>query len=98
MQANTRKVKIRRSSKFTLVLLAVLILMMSIMVSRMNDQLTDARLEQSIYARRLSALQQENTRLAEDIANRGNSELIEDIARNDLGLVSPGEKVFRFRN
>ncbi len=90
--------KTRRSSKFTLVLLAVLILAMGIMLQNMRAQLRYAEAEREIYAQKLAALQEKNDQLAEDIANSGSSELIEDIARNDLGMASHGEKIFRFQS
>ena len=36
--------------------------------------------------------------LADDIENRDNLDLIEDIARDEMGMVAPGEKIFRFGN
>lgn len=98
MARRTAKVKMFRSNKLTLALLAVLILAMGIMLQNMNAQLKHARREQEVYANRLSALQEANARLSADIANRGNSDLIEDIARNDLGMAARGEKIFRFQS
>lgn len=98
MAKKPSKVKIRRSSKFTLTLLLALIVMMCVMLRQMNAQIDDARAEQDIYAHRLAVLQEQNARLAEDIANRESLDLIGDIARNDLGMAEPGEKIFRFRN
>ena len=47
---------------------------------------------------RLADLQETNERLAEDIANSKDPELIEEVAREDLGMAVPGEKIFRFSN
>lgn len=98
MARKLSKLKTRRSSKATLTLLLVLIVMMGVMLRQMNTQLADAHYEQEVYAQRLAQLQEQNARLAEDIANRENPDLIGDIARNDLGMAQPGEKIFRFRN
>lgn len=98
MARKPSKLKMRRSGKVTLTLLLALIVMMCVMLRQMNTQLADARYEQDIYAQRLAQLQEQNARLAEDIANREDPDLIGDIARNDLGMAQPGEKIFRFRN
>lgn len=97
MARKRAKPKMRRSNKFVLCLLCFVILLMGIMLQQMNGQLEHAHSEQMQYAQRLAALQEQNARLAEDIGNSGNQELIEDIARNELGMVFPWEKIFRFR-
>ncbi len=97
MAVNPSKLKMRRSNKFALLLLFCIILMMGVMLRQMNAQLDQARSEQSIYAQRLALLQEQNDKLADAIANSDNQDVIEDIARNDLGLASQGEKIFRFR-
>ena len=97
MAHKSAKPKMRRSNKFVLFLLCFVILMMGVMLRQMNGQLEHARSEQMHYAQRLATLQEQNAKLAEDIANSENQDLIEDIARNDLGMASQGEKIFRFR-
>ena len=97
MAKKRAKLKLRRSNKFVLFLLCFVILMMGVMLQQMNTQLAHARSEYTHYAQRLAVLQEQNAKLAEDIANSDNPDLIEDIARNDLGMASEGEKIFRFR-
>ena len=60
-------------------------------------QIEEAEAQQAAYTERLAQLKEENAKLAEDIANSSDPSLIEDIARNELGMVSEGEKVFRFQ-
>ncbi len=91
------KRKTRRSNRFFLLLLGCVIVMMGIMLQQMYTQLDHARSEQMLYAQRLAALEEQNAKLADDIANSTDQDLIEDIARNELGMASPGEKIFRFR-
>lgn len=93
-QAKTKKK--RPSSKLTALILLVLILGIGVQLYNMYGQLQAARAEEGVYATRLEALTAENQRLAQDIANSDDPELIEDIARNDLGMGVSGEKVFRF--
>ena len=98
MARNQSKLKTRRSSKLALTLLLALIVMMCVMLQQMNTQLVHARSEQDFYAQQLARLQDQNAKLAEDIANSSNPDLIKEVARNDLGMAEQGEKIFRFRN
>lgn len=97
MARRAKQSKMRRSSKFSVILLSVLILAMGFMLQNMQTQLRHARSEQEVYARRLAHLQETNDKLSEAIANSDDPELIADIARNDLGMTSHGEKIFRFQ-
>lgn len=97
MARKAGKLKIRRSSKFAIILLAILIFAMGLMLQNMTTQLAYAQKEQEVYAHRLAALQEKNDQLRQDIENSDDPNLIEDIARNDLGMASHGEKIFRFQ-
>ena len=61
---------------------------------RMQDQLAAARGEEAGLAEEISSLQEENSQLEEDIARSSDPEMIEKIAREDLGMVVQDEKVF----
>ena len=51
---------------------------------------------EEVYAQQLDELRDTNEQLKEDLDNSGNQALMEDIARDQLGMVAPGEKVFHF--
>lgn len=84
----------RPASKLTLALLAVLCLGIMVQLSALNRQIDAAHEERETYAQELEALQRTNAKLAEDISRRDDPDLIEEIAREDLGMARPGEKVF----
>ena len=67
-----------------------------IQIHYMYSQLQSAQKEEAVYAQRLAELKEQNQRLRSDIENSGSLSLIEDIARDQLGYVSEGEKIFRF--
>lgn len=98
MTRKSSRPKMRRSSMFAIMLLIVLTIAMGYVLHQMNTQLDLARAEQAVYAQRLANLQDTNARLADDIAHSDDPERIEEIARNDLGMASEGEKIFRFQN
>ena len=97
MARKAKKSRFRPSGKFTLLIVAVLLAIMGFALQNMLVQLRYAEDEKDIYAQQLQQLQEQNAQLKEDIANSNDPALIQDIARNDLGMISAGEKVVRFR-
>lgn len=88
--------KKRPSSRLTALLLLVLLIGFGVQLYNMYGQLQAAQAEQEVYAQRLASLQETNERLERDIANSDDTELIEDIARNQLGMAKTNEKIFYF--
>ncbi len=91
-----KKADTRPRSKLTMLLLAALLIGLGVQIYGMFGKLQEARAEEAIYTQRLNELQEVNEQLREDLENSGNQALIEDIARDQLGMVLPGEKVFHF--
>lgn len=89
-----RKDAAKSGSKLTLILLAALLVGIGVQIYSMFGQLQNARAEEAVYAQRLSELQETNRLLQEDLDNSGSLNLIEDIARDQLGMTGPGEKIF----
>lgn len=98
VSANSQTKKKRPSGKLTALILLVLLVGVGVQLYNMYGQLQIARAEEAYYAQQLSTLQEENQRLSQDIANSDDLDLIEDIARNDLGMVKRNEKIFRYGN
>lgn len=96
--AGSRKKKARKrpSGKLTALILLVLFIGVGVQIVNLAGQIQAAQKEEAVYAGRLAELETANARLAEDIANRDNLDLIEDIARDELGMASGGEKIFIF--
>jgi len=88
--------KKRPSGRLTGFILVVLLLGVSVQLYYLWGQLQSAQAEETMYAQRLAELEERNAQLEDDIANSGSQELIEDIARDDLGMAAPGEKIFRY--
>lgn len=83
-------------SKLSMLLLVILLVAIGAQIYRMFGQLQAARAEEAVYTQQLRELRTANEQLKEDLANSENLDLIEDIARDQLGMVGPGEKVFHF--
>ena len=89
------KKKQKRASGFlTGLLLLVVLLGMGVQLYRMQEKLKTARDEEASLAAQIAQVERENARLQEDLDNAGNPELIEEIAREELGMVAQDEKVF----
>ena len=72
----------------------VLLFGLGVQLYRIQDQLQSARDEKNELTRQISELEETNQELEEDIANSDDPEMIERIAREELGMVVQGEKVF----
>lgn len=76
--------------------LVILILMIAVLLALLSvrSQLEQARRDRDLISRQVQAQMEINASLTEDIADDGGSGSIYDIARERLGLIEPGEKVF----
>jgi len=83
-----------RSSLLTRLLLVVLLVTVGWQLYGLRDQVASARAEQQLLAAQVANIRQENEALAADIAEGGTSEKMEELARDELGWVAPGEYVF----
>ena len=61
----------------------------------LQDQLAAAERERDSYAEQVAQRQRENAALQADIDEGPTDEKLQEIARDELGLVKPGEYVFR---
>ena len=64
----------------------------------LQGQLQVAQAEKAAYEQRVQEQQRKNDALAADIAEGPTTEKVEEIARNELGYVKPGEYVFEPKN
>ncbi len=78
----------------TRVLLVLLLAGIGWQLYGLRDQVESARADRERLAAQVEAKRQENDALAADIAQGSTPEKMEEIAREDLGLVYPDEYVF----
>ena len=88
------KRKKRASSFLTGVLLLVMLFGVGMQLYRMQEKLNNARSEADALAAQIAQVEKENAALEEDLAHASDPELIEQIARDQLGMVVQDEKVF----
>ncbi len=83
-----------RVGVFTKLLILVLLLALGWQLYRLRDQVQEAQAQKAALNDQVQQQQQTNDALKSDIADGGSQEKMEEIARDQLGLVAPGDKVF----
>ncbi len=92
-----RENKKRRSPLPTLLALGVLVILMWQLVA-LGGRISDAKAQAKALSDEAQALTMANETLSDEIEHASDKDLIMDIARTELGLVEPGEKVFFDQN
>ena len=87
-------VRHKPAGRLTLLLLAAVMAALSVQIIRMQGQIRAAQAEEAVVAQRLTEIQESNQQLQNDLDNSTDPALIENIARDQLGMVREGEKVF----
>jgi len=87
-----------KAGVLTKVIIVVLLAAIGWKLYDLQGQVRAAQAEKDAYAQQVAEQQQENDALAADIQEGPTQEKIEEIARNELGYVKPGEYVFEPKN
>ena len=83
-----------RAGLLTKLLIVVLLAALGWQLYGLRQQVQRAQRERDRYAGQVEEIRQENDALEADIAEGMTPEKVEEIARDQLGLVTPGEYVF----
>ena len=83
-----------RASLLTKLLVLLLLAGLGWQLFSLQGQVRAAQAEKAALAEKVQEKQLENDALSADIAQGGTQEKMEEIARQELGLVYPGERVF----
>ena len=83
-----------RLGLFGRLLLATLIVALGLQVYRLRAQVEQAEAEKVFLSEQVLSHQQTNEQLQMAIDGGGTQEQMEKIARDELGLVAPGDRVF----
>lgn len=83
-----------RTSLLTVFVILALLAVLGYQLHGLRDQVESAQAERDRCAAQVAEKQLENEALKEDIAEGVTPEKVEEIARDELGYVTPGEYVF----
>ena len=86
--------KLKRASIFTKIVILALAVYAVISLFNLQGKVNEALAEKSRLENEVKQLSQINAELEYEIAHSDDDSTIEDIARDKLGLVKPGEKIF----
>ena len=86
--------RIKRTSLLTKIVVVAIILYAGVTLVSLKVQVSAARQQREELRSQVSSITQTNTELQYAIDHSTDTETIEDIARDKLGLVKPGEKIF----
>ena len=84
----------KRTGALTLVVIAVLLLLVSAELLHMRERIAAAQTEQAGLESQLAAQKQENASLEAALDKADDLEYLQELARSELGYVTPGEKDF----
>ena len=97
MAKETKRAKKTGNGLVTKLIILALIGLIGWQLYDLQDQLAAAQAERDRYETEVEALRQTNDALAADIAEGTTPEKMVEIARMELGVVTPGEYVFSHR-
>lgn len=93
-QANRRS----KGSLLPKLIIVAVLAAIGVQLRTLHVQVQDAQAERDALAAQVAAQQQENDALAEDIAEGSTEEKMKELAREELGLVEPDQRVFSVTN
>lgn len=91
-------VRTKKAGLLTKVVVLALLIYMATALLNLQSQLKTTRAEQESLSRQVAAQTQTNADLADAVADPDDPDRIADIARDKLGLVAPGERVYVVTN
>lgn len=83
-----------RAGAFAMLLILILLLTVGYQLMNIRGKLALARAEQSTLAERVARQEQENRSIEAALARAEDLEYLQQLAREQLGMVSPGQKDF----
>lgn len=86
--------KLKRAGIITKIIILALIVYAGISLVTLRTQVAETRAQKADLQAQVAEMTQANAALQYEIEHSGDASTIEDIARNKLGLVKPGEKIF----
>ena len=91
-------IRTKKAGLLTKLVVLALLIYLAIALLNLQGRIRQTQAERDSLSRQVAEQTQTNADLAEDTANPDDPDRIADIARDKLGLVVPGEKVFIITN
>ena len=92
--AEQAKKEKKRTSFLTMLVIFVLLALLGVELVHIRTQIAAAEDEQQALQTKLDAAKQENDALSSALEKADDPEFLQELARDQLGYVTPGEKTF----
>ena len=84
----------KRTSLIAALVVLIMLILVGMQLLRIRDQLIAARAERDVLAEQVAQQEQENRTLEAALERAEDPEYLQELARDELGMVSPGQKDF----
>ena len=84
----------KRTSLIAALVVLIMLILVGMQLLRIRDQLIAARAERDVLAEQVAQQEQENRALEAALERAEDPEYLQELARDELGMVSPGQKDF----
>ena len=84
----------KRTSLIAALVVLIMLILVGMQLLRIRDQLIAARVERDVLAEQVAKQEQENRTLEAALERAEDPEYLQELARDELGMVSPGQKDF----
>lgn len=84
----------QRTSPLTMLVILVLLVLVGAEVMHLRGEIDAAETQQQTLQTQLDAMKQENDALASALEKADDPDFLQELARDQLGYVKPGEKTF----
>lgn len=92
--AEQAKKEKKRASLLTVLVIFVLLALLGVELVHIRAQIDEAETAQQELQAKLDAVRQENDALSSALEKADDPEFLQELARDQLGYVTPGEKTF----
>ncbi len=86
--------RLKRTGILTKIVIAVLVVYAVVSLIRISDRRAEAQSELDDLRRQQAAIAAENDDMLYAINNKDDPDVIRDIARDELGMIDPGEEIY----
>ena len=97
-RAGRQPKKRSRGSVLTKLLILAILAAIGLQLRSLHSQVQDAQAQRDALTAQVQAQEQENAALAADIAEGATEDKMKEIAQEELGLISPNQRVFSVGN
>ena len=84
----------KRTGLIAALVVLIMLIVVGLQLLRMREQLIQARAERDALAEQVALQEQENRTLEAALERAEDPEYLQELARDELGMVSPGQKDF----